>query len=188
MSETTLTTETDEELVAQLQQSGQPELFDILIQRYMEKTRGLIFGIVLNHNDADDLVQEVFIRAYRGIPKFNLKAKFSTWLYRIATNTSRTFLKKRRPLIPVETAHIERQEDHRSHRHPLESRERLEQIRTALGELSPTLRAAVVLTAIEGHDIAEAAKIEGCAQATLYWRIHKARKILKSSLKEVMEQ
>lgn len=187
MSETTLTTETDEELVAQLQQSGQPELFDLLVQRYMGKTRSLIFGIVLNHNDADDLVQDVFIRAYRGISKFNLKAKFSTWLYRIATNTSLTFLKKRRPVIPVETTHIERQEDHRPHRHLLESRESLQQIGAALKDLSPTLRAAIVLTAIEGHDIAEAAKIEGCAQATMYWRIHKARKILKSSLKEVME-
>ncbi|MDT8389674.1 MAG: sigma-70 family RNA polymerase sigma factor [Lentisphaeria bacterium] len=188
MNDNHLRIESDEELVERLRMGGQPELFDELIHRHLEKTRSMIYGIVLNHHDADDLVQEVFVRAYRGISRFRQKAKFSTWLYRIAVNTSRSFLKKRGRFVPVENEHIERHGIGGCGTHPLQSREKLDQIGAALAALSPSLRAAIVLTAIEGHGIAAAADIEGCAQATMYWRIHKARKILKSSLKEVLEQ
>lgn len=155
-----------------------------LIQRHMAPVRAMVYPMVLNHADADDLVQDIFIRVNRGIHRFRKKAQFSTWLYRIAMNTTRSFL--RRKYRAPEQAELEK--------HPAASEtspcpgdnlvhaELDRDIQQALDALPEKLRAAVVLCILQEMEPAEAAQIQQCTRATMYWRIHEARKILKNHL------
>jgi len=148
----------------------------------------MISQMVLNDADADDLTQEVFLRAIRGISGFQGRSQLSTWLYRIAMNTVHNFLRRQNRRQPAPGEVLEDRADLRA-----STPERLAMagelnnaITAAVGSLPPALRAAVVLTILQGLRVREAAKIEGCTAATMYWRIHKARKVLKKRLEEYL--
>src|SRR5262245_60924976 len=94
---TTRTVEpTDEQLLASYRDTRRPEVLDELLRRHVPRVRGMVYQMVLNQADADDLTQEVFLRALRGLGQFNGRACFSTWLYRVAMNTAHSFLARRR--------------------------------------------------------------------------------------------
>ena len=181
--------QTDEELVCRFQQSEAVEHLDELARRYVPKVRQMVFHMVLSDADTDDLVQEIFIRAFRGLAGFRGRSRFSTWLYRVTMNTVKSFLAAR-ARSPVETvASVPDREGSRldtPDRHVV-SAERVQQIESALGGLPPKLRAALVLTAIHGIGPAEVARIEGCATATVYWRVHQARKHMKRELRQCLQ-
>ena len=172
----------DEKIVARFQESGDTELLDALVRRHVPGVRNMIYAMVLNTADADDLTQETFVRAIRGIAGFRRRARFSTWLYRIAMNTTRSFLsrKRRSPVLyrenPAESSTSPNAATDNDALDPA--------IHAALASLSPRLRAAIVLTGIRGLRAREAARVEGCSAATLYWRLHQARKILRERLRE----
>ena len=91
-------------LIADLKNSKTRELaFQTLVQQYQERLYWHIRKIVINHNDADDILQNTFVKIWRGIDKFREESGLYTWLYRIATNESLTFINsnKRRSLIPM---------------------------------------------------------------------------------------
>jgi len=142
--------------------------------------------MVFDQAAADDLTQEVFMRAFSSLATFSGRSRFSTWLYRVALNTTYTFLtrEKRSPVdyradLP-ETIQGRNPEPGDAAIHAeLESA-----VETALGNLSPRLRAAIVLTSLQQMEVKQAAKIEGCTTATMYWRIHEARKQLRRQLQE----
>jgi RNA polymerase sigma-70 factor (ECF subfamily) len=145
--------------------------------------------MVLDDAAADDLTQEVMLKAFRGLAGFDGKAAFSTWLYRIAMNTAYTFLasRNRSPVsfhgeVPEPPQHQVETPDRAAMQAELDR-----QIGAALDGLSPKLRAAMVLTGIQGVSPAEAAEIEGCSAATMYWRIHEARKQLNGQLSEWLQ-
>jgi len=172
----------DEQLVSDFQQTGDRACLEALIKQHIGKVRAMIYPMVLNHADADDLTQEVFIRVVRAIGGFRSTARFSTWLYRIAMNTATDFLRKkqRRPLTEDDLSTLVDQKALPPGQ--LTDREADIQITAALALLRPCLRAALTLTAIHGLEPAEAARIEGCATATMYWRIHQARRLLQKKL------
>lgn len=87
---------TDSELV-KLVKAGEIQPFDELVRRHQVKIHDLCYKMVRNYDDAKDLAQETFIKAYRKIDRFGERAKFSTWLYRIAVNNCLNYLKKQRP-------------------------------------------------------------------------------------------
>src|SRR5207344_2618661 len=80
-------------------QRGEREAFDRLVERYQRDVYRLCYRYVNNHEDASDMAQEVFLKAYRAINRFRGDSSFSTWLYRIAVNTCLNFRSGRRPLI-----------------------------------------------------------------------------------------
>jgi RNA polymerase sigma-70 factor (ECF subfamily) len=176
---------TDLTLVDLYQRNRDLGALDALVERYMDRTRSLIFGMVLDENDADDLTQETFLNVVRGISRFDGRSKFSTWLYQIALNTTRGFFRRRqaghvggdnvadRASVTAETP--ERKAT---------ANELHNDITGVLDSLSPPLRTAVVLMVIEGLSAKEVADIEGCAPETIRWRVHEARKILKERLAE----
>jgi len=146
--------------------------------------RSMLYRMVLNEADADDLTQDVFLRVLNGLGQFDGRACFSTWLYRIVMNTAHTFL-RRRARSPVRPSDRLAAFPDRNHPQPDQAamaRELDADIAAALAALPASLRAAIVLTAIHKLDGREVAKIEGCSAATVYWRVHKARKILKQLL------
>jgi RNA polymerase sigma-70 factor (ECF subfamily) len=141
----------------------------------------MIYPMVLDHASADELTQEVFLRAIRGLAAFQGRSQFSTWLYRVAMNTVHSFLARqcRSPVtfysdVPEGVQPPAKVPDCVAMQAELESA-----VETALRELPPKLRAAIVLTTLEKIEVGEAARIEGYSRATMYWRIHEARKRLR---------
>ncbi len=174
----------DEQLVASYQDSGRREALEELAERHLGAVRAMIYPMVLDKTVADDLTQEVFLRAIRGLAGFDGRAKFSTWLYRVAMNTTHSFLARRNrsPVSFQRELPDQPQQTSKTPEGTAMENELDGAIRAALADLTPKLRAAIVLTALEQKDAAEAARIEGCSTATMYWRIHEARKQLKKRL------
>lgn len=96
-----MTTLTDEELVrrCKMELPGNTQSYELLMQRYMNRVYGLVYRVVLNKEEAEDITQEVFMKVYNHIKKFEQQASFSSWLYRVATNSALDALDKmkRRP-------------------------------------------------------------------------------------------
>ena len=101
---------TDEELVAAFQ-NGDAAAFDVLVNRWDRKIHGAIFRVVGADEDARDLCQEAFLKAYRGLGTFKREARFSSWLYQIALNVCRDRLRRRRGRIAVSLDEIEDTQD-----------------------------------------------------------------------------
>lgn len=175
----------DETIIALFLESGETAHVDVLLTRHVGKVRNMIYPMVLNDADADDLTQEVLVKAFNAIGDFGGRARFTSWLYRITMNTTNSFLRtrNRNPMVPhdvvPETGNAAPDMLSR-----LEPNNDDEKITRAMQSLSPVLRAAITLVAINGLSIKEAAKAEGCVMATMYWRLHEARKLLKQALRE----
>ena len=174
---------TDEQLIERCQNSGCPQAANELVRRHLRRVRAVIFPMVLNHSVADDLTQETFLRAWRGLSGFRAEARFSTWLTRIAWNVVQDEVSRRERSATIVTESIEiacsvtdRPDQAALHR------ELDQQITAALASLSTKLRAAIVLTGLQQHSPDEAAELEGCSVATMYWRIHEARRLLEERL------
>ncbi len=94
---------TDSELVLAIQRDGAGCVAEELMRRHLPTVRGMMYQMALNHADADDLTQEVFIRAWRGLAKFHGGASFSTWLHRIAMNCAMSFLGRQIGMVDPRT-------------------------------------------------------------------------------------
>lgn len=175
---------TDEELVDWYKRIGSQETLEALVKRHLRGVRSLVANMVLDEAVSDDLCQEVFLRALRGLAEFRGQAKFSTWLYRLALNVVYDYL-ARHKRTPVrycgrlrESAERASSPDEAAMHSELESA-----VTEAVAALSPKLRAAIVLVCLEGRTVAEAATIEGCSRATMHWRMFHARRLLKRRLR-----
>jgi len=177
----------DDLLVEEARRGGR-EAFAELVRRHERRVYALVFRMVRDQADADDLAQEVFLTAFKSIASFQRGSAFYTWIYRIAVNRSLTFLKKRR-----------REKDRSEFREDLsvdgpgrdavfspEARSALNELRGRISEAVDALpdhfRASFVLVAGQGLSHAEAAEVLGCSENTVSWRMHKARKLLRSRL------
>lgn len=173
----------DEQLAAMFTESGEMRYFDELVRRHAGKVRAMIYPMVFNDADADDLTQEVFLRIVNNIRLFRKESLFSTWLYRIVMNTTRSHLRRKvRTPVDFREEVPEWSDSMPSPDRILMAGETGEQVERAMAELSPILRAAITLTAIHGMSVGEAAKVEGCLAATMYWRVHEARRLLRKKL------
>jgi len=84
----------EENEIVKLAQQGDKEAFSVLVRKYQNKVFGLAINIVHNHETADDLAQEIFIKAYQALPRFRYQSEFGTWLYQIAINHIRDYLRR----------------------------------------------------------------------------------------------
>ena len=145
----TVTNSTDAELVESCL-AGTREAFDVLVERHQRHVYQLCYRFVGNHEDASDLAQDVFIRAYRGLPKFKGQASLGTWLYRIGVNVCLNKIGTKAPkpesLDPLLAASDQRIAS------PAESApdallrgERAEQVRAAIARLPRKQRATLIL-------------------------------------------
>ncbi len=177
----------DERLVEEARQ-GSAEAFSELVRRHQRKVHRICHAMTRNASDADDLAQEVFLAAYRSLPSFNRKARFSTWLYRISVNTTLSFLKKRarekdRTEFREDMADADRVSAAADSPEETSVRRELEvRMEEALGTLPPPFRTAFLLVAGRGMSHAEAAEVLGCSENTVSWRLHKARKLVRARL------
>ncbi len=172
----------DSELVLQTQ-NGSPTAFESLVRNHQCMIHSLTFRMTGSLADAEDLAQETFIRAYDQIGSFRSTAKFSTWLYRIAINTCLNWKQSeaRRYHFQTECADefCSRQNNETN---AAAKNGACEQVQSALLKLPAKQRAAIVLTIYDGLNHAEAAKILGCSETTVSWRVFAARRKLKGWL------
>lgn len=171
---------TDLQLVAAIR-AGDARAGDELVRRHLAAVRNLLFQMVLDSHLADDLTQETFSRAWQSFTTYRGDSTFSTWLHRIALNTAyehlRNLPRRRCQTLPDDAA------DSRTSAPPL-TRDDGDRITRALAQLPASLRAAIVLTVMQGYSAAEAAQVEGCSLGTMYWRVHSARQRLKRELED----
>jgi len=177
-------------------QKGDLAAYDELIRRYQDRIYGLAYHLTANHEEANDIAQETFIKAWKALPGFKGDASFYTWIYRIAYNHTLNFLKSRR----MRTAHLSLNDmdlnaennpdlvalasDQTPHR-DARLTELSERLNTALQKLSEEHRAVVTLHDIEGLPHEEIARIVGVNPGTVRSRLHYARQQLQGWLSDM---
>lgn len=179
----------DEALVAQTLAS-RPEAFALLYERYRERVYRMAYRFAGNKADALDLCQEIFVKAYEALPSFKGKARFSTWLTRIAANTCVDHLRqahtKHAGELDEESVKADlRLPGHRVAPEPGRNLEREElgaALSAAIAQLSPEHREVFLLHASESLTYEEIARVVGCPVGTVMSRLHYARKRLQGLL------
>lgn len=182
--------EMDEKLVARVQ-VGDSGAFDQLVEKYKKRLYSVIYNMLGNRDDAADLSQEVFVKAFKSISNFRGSSSFYVWLHQIGVNTSLNFLKQRKDntlslnILQDETSqNTEFEELMTMHdaRKDVDREELQEKLNEALQKLSQEHRAVVVLHDIEGMRHQEIAKVLKCSEATARSRLFYAHQELQGLL------
>jgi len=177
--------------------AGDMEAYSALVRRHQDRVLNVIYRFVSDYEDARDIAQEVFIKAYRGLSSFEGKAQFGTWVYRIAVNAAISHARKKSRRKPALSLSAEDDEGHNPGDPPdtseepsrvLDAKERRALIERAIDSLDPDHRAVVVLKDIEGYDYEEIADMIGCPKGTVKSRLHRARMELREKLKPLLSE
>jgi RNA polymerase sigma-70 factor (ECF subfamily) len=167
-------------------QAGDVVAFEALAGVYIDRLYTVVLRFVGDGCEAEDVVQETLLRAWRGIARFQGRAMVFTWLYRIAVNESNRALERRlrrRASVPVDGEAVQvpapPQEGPASR---VEQRELREAVELAIAKLAPPYRTALVLRDVEGLSTREAAKIVGVGEAAFKSRLHQARLKVRASV------
>ena len=181
---------TDEELVDR-SRSGDVESFNQLITRWERPIYALAYRVIGQEEDARDVCQETFLRAFRGLAGFKGQAKFSSWLYRIALNLCRDWIRRRRR-TPISTLPEDVElEDLASEAGPSESvedlvarRELSGVVEVAMARLPEEQRTAIILKEYHGMTFQEIADLQGCPLSTVKTRLYQGLSVLRRDLAE----
>ena len=172
---------------------GDPRAFAEMVRRYRRRVYGVALHILGSHSDAEDVAQEAFIRANRGLASFDGRSDLFTWLYRITVNTALNHLRGSGRRSKLARAGAERvaqlggrpEAPGQQVANPEErvaTSERTRQVFAALAELSESLRVTLVLAAVESLTYREIAEILEIPEGTVAWRVNEARKQLRARL------
>jgi RNA polymerase sigma-70 factor, ECF subfamily len=167
--------------------NGDRGAFGVLVRKYQRRVYMTAYRMMGNHDDANDVAQEAFIRAFRGMSGFNARSDFFTWLYRIVINVSLNHLRKasKQRTVSMDDVQLPEPMSQAATSNPrktVELRRKVAEVEQALETLPETLRATVVLVILEGMSYREAAEVLECSEGTVGWRVHEARKKLRDRL------
>lgn len=154
--------------------------FDALVREHREAVYRIAARMTRRHEDADDLVQETFLRAYQSLGQFRGDSTASTWLYRIVTNLALNHLRRRARFQRFAT--LFRRETDAVSQEPVDADETKRAVRVALDSLPASQRAVVVLFDMEGLSAAEISGILDVPEGTVRSRLHHARRHLRKRL------
>lgn len=184
----------DAEWVTQAQ-AGDTRAFDKLVTKHRGKIYAMIVNMVKNDADAWDLSQEAFLKAWKALPKFEARARFTTWLFRISHNVVYDWMRKRRiesegelndelfDAGRIDTSGSTSPQQEKRPDEAMEQGELREQIQSALHKLSPEHREVILLREVQGMDYKEIAEVTENSMGTVMSRIFYARKKLQTYLK-----
>ncbi|WIV10516.1 sigma-70 family RNA polymerase sigma factor [Proteiniborus sp. MB09-C3] len=176
--------------------NGNLKAFDELIEKYEKTAYNIALRMLKNPEDAMDVSQEAFIKVFKSIKTFNFESAFSTWLYRIVTNTCLDFLRKKSTIVysldnPIQTEDGEMERDIPDGSHSpeelLEKKLTKELVNNAIGKLEENHRVVIILRDIQGFSYEEISNILDCSIGTVKSRINRARNNLKDIVMKEME-
>ena len=182
--------EKSDEVLITLFQHGETEVYRILVERYQERVRNLIFSIFHDSEMVDDLAQEIFIKAYEALPAFRLDSSFYTWIYRITVNKCRDEMRRRkiRRFLSFQTLVDEANRELVAKLAvPPEERDAKEIVALGLQALPEKFRTAIILKDIDGMSYEEIADVLHCQLGTVKSRLSRARTMLRKVLEPILE-
>ncbi len=177
----------EEKELVRLSREGSEEAFAELVKIYKIKVFNLAYSLTRDRDVADDLAQEAFIKAYYALPRFQSRSGFGTWLYRIAINHVRDYLRKKSRMIQISIEKIKEssilQEDKtmKEEKEPIEEQRR-QLVRQSIRSLPEKHQVILSLRDIQGFSYEEISKILKISAGTVDSRIHRARKMLRKKL------
>lgn len=183
----------DEELVERYG-AGDGESFRMLVERYQDRVYHIVYGIVGNKDEAEDLSQEVFLRVYRFLHRFKGKSRFYTWLYRLTVNVCLSARRKRKnepgkifsladsSKYGDNPGEIELADESFSPLKILQNREMAETIKSAINSLSEVLKSTFVLREFEELSYKELTRVFKCSRGTIKSRLSRAREQLRRKI------
>src|SRR5437016_5023571 len=186
----------DQKLVKRAQ-GGDLEAYDELIRRYQERIYATIYHMTVNHEDANDLAQETFIKAYQALKSFKGDSSFFTWVYRIAVNKTINFLKQRKNKTHMSLNDLDFNAEHdpdlvalvsdKTPRRNVNLIELQEKLNGAMQKLSEIHRLVVTLHDVQGLSHEDISKIMGCNTGTVRSRLFYARQQLQAYLSDYLK-
>ncbi len=187
----------DEESLVRRTRRGDLEAYDELVRRYQERIYATIYHMTSNHEDANDLAQESFIKAFQALKTFKGGSSFYTWLYRIAVNKTINFLKQRKNRTHMSLNDLDFNAEHdpdlvalisdKTPRREAGLTELQEKLNAAMIKLSEPHRLVVVLHDVQGLSHDEIAKIMDCNIGTVRSRLFYARQQLQGYLSDYLK-
>ncbi|HTY86423.1 MAG TPA: sigma-70 family RNA polymerase sigma factor [Candidatus Acidoferrum sp.] len=187
----------EEEALVRKARHGDLEAYDELVRRYQERIYGTIYHMTANHEDANDLAQESFIKAFQALKSFKGGSSFYTWLYRIAVNKTINFLKQRKNRIQMSLNDLDFNAEHdpdlvaliseKTPHRDVNLSELQEKLNEALLKLSEPHRLVVVLHDVQGMAHDEIAKVMDCNIGTVRSRLFYARQQLQALLSDYVK-
>ena len=189
--------EVEDVVLVRSSQEGDLRAFDELVRRSQQRVYATVYHMTSNHEDADDLTQESFIKAYKALKRFKGDSSFYTWVYRIAVNRTINFLKQRNRRsfhmsLNDMDMQVEKDADllmfisDKTPRRDIRLNELQEKLNEALMKLSETHRLTVTLHDIQGMSHEEIGKIMDCNTGTVRSRLFYARQQLQAYLSEYL--
>ena len=185
---------TDLELVQRVQ-SGDKKSFDILVLKYQHKVSNLVLRYVHDQDTAQDVAQDAFIKAYRGLKNFRGESAFYTWLYRIAINTAKNYLVSQGRRLPDSDIDADEAEqfggesalkEYATPEHEMLTEEIQVAVTRAIDQLPDDLKTAIMLRELEGMSYEEIAVTMDCPIGTVRSRIFRARESIDKVLRPLL--
>ena len=182
---------TETELVAAARK-GDRQAFEKLVEKHSRKIYNTAIHLIADSDEAKDLTQETFVKAFRAIDRFDGRSSFMTWIYRILINLS---LNRRKELARSRSGKLQ---DPRIQAWAMDrgrpaaetpdrtvaNKHTMEALTKAIDGLSEVLRTTLVLVVFENIDYKQASEVLGCSEGTVAWRVFRAREILREKLKD----
>ena len=185
-----MSSQTDNYYIEQVQK-GNTEAFSFLVEKYQDMIFGLCLKMIQNTQDAEELAQDTFVKAFRSISSYKGNSKFSTWLYRIAYNASISMMRKRK--LELHSIDEQRLSDHDEMRlqeqfGQLKKEDLSNYLRKAMESLSGNDQVLITLYYYEERSVEEVAEITGLTESNVKVKIHRARKKMHILLKDLLQE
>lgn len=187
----------DEMVLVKRARQGDLGAYDELVRRYQERIYATVYHMTSNHEDANDLAQEAFIKAYQALKSFKGGSSFYTWVYRIAVNKTINFLKQRKNKAHLSLDDLDFNAEHdpdlvalisdKTPRREINLAELQEKLNGAMQKLSETHRLVVTLHDVQGLSHEEIAEIMDCNIGTVRSRLFYARQQLQAYLSDYLK-
>ena len=187
----------EEMVLVQRARQGDLPAYDELVRRYQERIYATVYHMTSNHEDANDLAQEAFIKAYQALKSFKGGSSFYTWVYRIAVNKTINFLKQRKNKAQMSLDDLDFNAEHdpdlvaliseKTPRREINLAELQEKLNEAMQKLSEPHRLVVTLHDVQGMSHEEIAKVMDCNIGTVRSRLFYARQQLQAYLSDYLK-
>lgn len=182
----------EEQELVRLSQEGDKAAFALLVQRYQTKVHSLAFSFTRDSVLADDLAQEIFLKAWFGLARFKARSEFGTWLYRIAVNHLKDHLRKKTASREVSLGRDFReipasQPGLQANSHNRDEEQRAELVRRCLAGLPEKYRVILTLRDMEGHSYEELSRLLDLSAGTVDSRLFRARRMLRERVESFLE-